>query len=182
MTKGLGKVQSKIEKHGLEPMILELQALGKNYPAIIKEVKAQRNIDISKSALTRFFHHSDTIAKRTKDLEVAVQEYRISIPKRIHEMMQKVRNVTRDIHRVLDESSLKPVERRRVKEEVETSLKELNVEYARLERETISLVTAMNYNRQVVDRFLIDMSNELCNRCQDNIRNLIKQFERDNPS
>ena len=149
MTRGRNKETSIIEIHNLKALILELKALGYSYAEIIREVQTKRNIQISKSALTRFFSKHREIANKYKDDHSrAIGEYSIDISERIRDITDSNRKSMRDINNLLNKSSLNPNERVQFKGELHAIIDDLLDKYISIEHDNISLMTLLreDYN------------------------------------
>jgi intein-encoded DNA endonuclease-like protein len=181
MTKGLHTKQSKVEKHRLGHIILDLLSRGWSYNQIIRDIKVRYDVDISKSAISRFLDKSKDIKKqKLYSFEQAFKDHSADTIERIKNTLHNIRTSFNDINRLLDSSSLKPIERSRLKADIKVVRDDMLEEYALIESTTLGLMKMMEDNYKAVEGFIIAFSNELPPDYSKRIADLVDSYKQSN--
>lgn len=175
MNKGIHLKQTKIERHRIGHIILDLLSKGLSYSQIVRDIRVRYNVDISKSAITRFLNKSKEIREQCdKSYDEAFRYHSRSTVKRIERVIHNVRRGLNDINRLLDESSLKPVERSRLKADIKIITNDMLEEYATIESTTLSIMKLMQDNYDSINNLMQEL--KLCLDCRKKVADSITAY------
>lgn len=172
--------RSEIEEHNLDTIIRELRLQGYTYREIRDTIKDQYDISLSAMQLTRFFKKTEgRILHDTDTNDIVISQVYNANQKELKEFYRSLNFIFNDIEKQLDNSSIKPLQRKHIKESLREHKKDIRKYGLTLMERMQVLISTLRAKDKQTRRSLIEMSNLMCEQCRDKVVNLILETEKE---
>ena len=160
MSRGLHQKTSKIEANQLGHIILDYLSKGWSYKEIIRDIRAKYDVEISKSAITRYLAKPDIVNERESYKEL-FKDHTSDTIQRIQRTLSSIRLAHSDINRLLNDSNLKPTNRSTLKKDIKVVIDNMLEEYAKIESTTMALMRASSDQVNNTNQLILQISNAI---------------------